>query len=265
MGRTVAAAQALTSILMAKHDMKMPQPLSAPPDETVRETPFYIAATGIGSRPRCSLKYGDTFFVVDNHGDIGAAEGGPDGLFHNDTRFLSRLQLMVNEFEPLLLGSNVRDDNTVLTVDLTNPDIFNGDQITLQKDTLHIVRTTFMWRNTAYQRIGLRNHGMRPLGLRIALRFDSDFADLFEVRGLKRKRRGWVAREVTDGHQVMLSYRGLDGVIRRSALSFDPPPAEIADDKALYHCVLAPGRSPGYSCRSVATPRRAARCPLPAR
>ena len=40
----------------------------------------------------------------------------------------------------------------------------------------------------------------------------------------------------------MLSYRGLDGVIRRTALSFDPPPAEIADDKALYHCVLAPGQ-----------------------
>jgi glycogen debranching enzyme len=40
----------------------------------------------------------------------------------------------------------------------------------------------------------------------------------------------------------MLSYRGLDGVVRRSALSFDPPPAEIAEDKALYHCVLAPGQ-----------------------
>ena len=124
MGRTVAAAQALTSILMAKHDMKMPQPLSAPPDETVRETPFYIAATGIGSRPRCSLKYGDTFLVVDNHGDIGAAEGGPDGLFHNDTRFLSRLNSWSTSSQPLLLGSNVRDDNTVLTADLTNPDIY---------------------------------------------------------------------------------------------------------------------------------------------
>ena len=70
----------------------------------------------------------------------------------------------MNELEPLLLGSNVRDDNTVLTVDLTNPDIFSGDQIVLQKDTLHIVRTTFIWRNTAYQRLGIRNHGMRPVG-----------------------------------------------------------------------------------------------------
>ncbi len=141
-----------------------------------------------------------------------------------------------------MLGSNVRDDNAVLSVDLTNPDIFSGDQIVLQKDTLHVVRTTFIWQNTAYQRLGIRNYGMRPVGLRIALRFESDFADLFEVRGLRRKRRGRSTQKVADGHQVILSYQGLDGVIRRSVLSFDPPPAELAADKALYHWVLAAGQ-----------------------
>src|SRR5581483_2490162 len=101
--------------------------LATRPSETVQEAPFYIAAEGIASRPRCSLKYGDTFLVVDNHGDIGTAENGPDGLFHNDTRFLSLLDLTVNGQPPLLLGCNVRDDNTVLTADLTNPDIYQGE------------------------------------------------------------------------------------------------------------------------------------------
>src|ERR1044071_1541324 len=124
-------------------------PLAALPTDAIQETPFYIAATGIGSRPRRSLKHGDTFIVVDSHGDIGAAEGGPDGLFHSDTRFLSRLELTVNDLEPLLLGSNVRDDNTALSADLTNPDIFQGEQIMVQRDMLHIVRTVFIWRKTA--------------------------------------------------------------------------------------------------------------------
>jgi glycogen debranching enzyme len=221
--------------------MTTSMPFAAVPTETVEETPFYIAAAGIGSRPRCSLKHGDTFFVVDTHGDIGTADGGPDGLFHNDTRFLSRLELRVNELQPLLLGCNVRDDNTVLTVDMTNPDISDGGQIVLQKDTLHIVRTAFIWRKTAYQRLGIRNHGIRPIGIRIALLFDSDFADLFEVRGLKRKRRGLATCDVTDGQHVILRYQGLDGVGRSTALSFEPPPTEIAGDKALYHFVLAPG------------------------
>ena len=46
-----------------------------------------------------------------------------------------------------------------LTVDLTNPDVYRNGRIVLQKDMLHIVRTIFLWRGTAYQRIGLQNHG----------------------------------------------------------------------------------------------------------
>ena len=158
--------------------------------DTVPEAPFYIPATGPATRPRRTLKHDDTFVVLDSHGDIGASAGGPDGLFHCDTRFLSHLELLLNGMQPLLLGSNVRDDNTSLTVDLTNPDVYVDDHLVLPKDTLHVVRTIFLWRDTAYQRLAIRNHGDRPVDLRLTLLFDSDFADLFEVRGLRRKRRG---------------------------------------------------------------------------
>ncbi len=130
--------------------------------EPVSESPFYIPMTGPAARPRRSLKHDDTFIVLDSHGDIGASAGGPDGLFNADTRYLARLELVLDEVQPLLLGSNLRDDNSGLTVDLTNPDIYRGDRIVLQKDMLHIVRTIFLWRGTAYQRIGLQNHGDRP-------------------------------------------------------------------------------------------------------
>jgi glycogen debranching enzyme len=211
------------------------------PIEIAQETPFYVATTGVGSRPQCSLKYDDTFLVMDNHGDIGASEGGPDGLFHNDTRYLSRLELTINDFQPLLLGCNVRDDNSVLTADLTNPDVFRDNQLVLHKDTLHILRTTFLWRGTAFQRIGIRNHSSQPIPLRLALRFDSDFADLFEVRGLKRARRGTATRALVQGREVMLNYHGLDAVTRRSAILFDPQPSKLSDSEAQYECVLAPG------------------------
>ena len=61
--------------------------------EQVAESPFYIPMTGPAARPRRTLKHDDTFIVLDSHGDIGASAGGPDGLFHADTRFLSRLEL----------------------------------------------------------------------------------------------------------------------------------------------------------------------------
>jgi N-terminal domain of (some) glycogen debranching enzymes len=114
--------------------------------ETVRvvsESPFYIPMTGPAARPRRSLKHNDTFIVLDSYGDIGASAGGPDGLFNSDTRYLARLELVLDEVQPLLLGSNLSDDNSALTVDLTNPDVYRSGRIVLQKDMLHIVRTIF--------------------------------------------------------------------------------------------------------------------------
>ncbi len=123
--------------------------------ETVVESPFYIPMTGPASRPRRSLKHDDTFIVLDDHGDLGASAGGPDGLFNADTRYLARLELVLDDMQPLLLGSSLRDDNSALTVDLTNPDVQRQGRIVLQKDMLHIVRSIFLWRGAAYQRIGV--------------------------------------------------------------------------------------------------------------
>jgi hypothetical protein len=84
--------------------------------EVVLESLFYIPMTGPAARPRRSLKHDDTFIVLDSHGDIGASAGGPDGLFNADTRYLARLELVLEGVQPLLLGSNLRDDNSALSI-----------------------------------------------------------------------------------------------------------------------------------------------------
>jgi glycogen debranching enzyme len=223
--------------------------------DTASETPFYIPATGPATRPRRTLKHDDTFIVLDSHGDIGASAGGTDGLFHCDTRFLSRLELSLNGMQPLLLGSNVRDDNTFLTIDLTNPDIYVDGYLVLPKDTLHVVRTIFLWRDTAYQRLAIRNHGERPVDVRLTLQFDSDFADLFEVRGLQRQRRGVAGRRVTAPTTTVLNYEGLDGERRRTTLSFDPAPSELGATTASYRISLAPNEArPIFFCVGCGAP-----------
>src|SRR5467141_4641628 len=190
--------------------------------ETVLESPFYIPMTGPAARPRRSLKHDDTFIVLDSHGDIGASAGGPDGLFNADTRYLARLEMVLDDMQPLLLGSNMRDDNSALTVDLTNSDVYRNGRLVLQKDTLHIVRSIFLWRGTAYQRIGLQNHGDGRASFDLTLLFDSDFADLFEVRGEKRPRRGIGSGKLVGPASAALEYRGLDGLSRTTRLHFDP-------------------------------------------
>jgi glycogen debranching enzyme len=207
------------------------------------ETPFYIPATDSSTRPRRILKHGDTFAVFDGHGDIGATAGGPDGIYFDDTRFLSRLEMTLNGMQPLLLGANVRDDNTLLSIDLTNPDFYFNDKLLLPKDTIHIVRTVFLWQGTAYQRIALRNHGERAVAIHLRLDFGNDFADLFEVRGMRRRRRGKAFEEVTAPDKVLMRYRGLDGRVRYTTLLLDPPPSHLTADTASYRLSLASGES----------------------
>ncbi len=207
---------------------------------TASEAAFAITATR-SVRPPRALKYGDTFVVLDSRGDIAASRGGSAGLFHQDTRYLSRLEVLVNGAPPLLLGSNLRDDNSAFIVDLTNPDLIADQRLVLEKDTVHILRTIFLWRDTAYQRFGVRNYGDRAIDLQLSILFENDFADLFEVRGSHRERHGTAATTIRGDDQVLLIYRGLDARVRRTALTFDPPPDRLTTDAAVYDLHLAPG------------------------
>jgi len=142
--------------------------------------------------PRRSLKHDDTFIVLDSHGDIGASAGGPDGLFNADTPFISPgSNWCWMTSSRCWLGSNMRDRQFRVDGRSHQSPMSTGNgRIVLQKDMLHIVRTIFLWRGTAYQRIGVQNHGETRASFDLTLLFDNDFADLFEVRGERRPRRG---------------------------------------------------------------------------
>jgi glycogen debranching enzyme len=200
------------------------------------------------------MKHGDSFLVLDSHGDIGVSGGGPDGLFHHDTRYLSHFGLLVNGLQPLLLGSNLSNDNCVLTVDLTNPDIVERDSIILSKSLLHVSRTVFVARDTLYQRFIVHNYGAESVPLLLSLTFDSDFADVFEVRGLTRARRGVNDVEIGEGW-VLLTYTGLDRLTRRMDLRFQPAPTALTVTSATYRIDLAPQSSASFYATACCDPQ----------
>ena len=220
---------------------KSAEKLAAGQPPTPTEASFYIPVTGAASRPRLTLKHNDTFAVFDSHGDIGATAGGPDGLFDRDTRFLSHLELLVNGAQPLLLGSAIRDDNLSFYVDLTNADVYENERIVLLKDTIHIGRTIYLIDGSLRERITLSNHGAHEVRLTLSVAFASDFADIFEVRGIRRKHRGKAWSRMLGAGEVVLYYRGLDETLRETALSFEPPPTMQRDGRAAYSLQLAPG------------------------
>jgi glycogen debranching enzyme len=207
----------------------------------IGEAPFYIPATGSPSRPRHTLKHDDTFVVFDTHGDIGVSGGNPDGLFDRDTRILSHFELLIDGAQSLLLGSAVKDDNLHYQVDLTNPDIYADDCIVLMKDTVHIARALYLFDGSLRQRIALSNYGPEAVEFTLSLAFASDFADIFEVRGVRRDRRGRYLPAAIEGGSVTLAYLGLDGAVRQTALSFEPAPTVLRDAVATYALALPAG------------------------
>ncbi|MDF2994498.1 MAG: amylo-alpha,6-glucosidase [Xanthobacteraceae bacterium] len=203
---------------------------------------FLVPATvSLQERRPLTLKHGDTFGVFDRNGDIIAGPGSPDGLYHRDTRYVSHFLLTLEGARPMLLSSTLRDDNATLTCDLANPDLFDGDeQLILPHDLVHVRRSRFLWQGKCYERVSLRSFDEDTRTVRLLFDFAADYADLFEVRGTHRERRGTHNPARVDGASVALSYTGLDTVTRTTTLSFDPKPQSLTARRAVYEIALPP-------------------------
>jgi glycogen debranching enzyme len=170
------------------------------------------------------LKSGDTFGVFDKHGDVNGRDADEQGLYYHGTRFLSLLELLLARRRPLFLSSTVSDDNVLLVADLTNTDVRREQRLELPRGEIHVFRSRVLGDRFCLDRIRVCNHSMRAVEIPLAIRFDADFADVFEVRGTRRARRGERLPDQIGAHECVLGYRGLDGVERRTRIRWTRTP-----------------------------------------
>jgi glycogen debranching enzyme len=200
------------------------------------------AGSSLEERKTKTLKHNDTFGVFDANGDILSGKGSPEGLYHRDMRYLSRLELRLCGKRPMVLSSTVRNDNAGLSCDLTNPDLRDEDgEPLIENDRIHLRRSRFLWEETCFELMAVRNFDQKPHHLRLELRFGADFEDLFEVRGQKRERSGRHLEPQVGGVDVLLAYEGLDDKRRQTCLRFHPQPVRLEADRAVWEVELAPG------------------------
>ena len=210
-------------------------------DDVIRvNDQFYILSTSSMADDRTRvLKQGDTFAVFDRHGDMRPVGHGVQGLYHEGTRFLSRWELRLGNDRPMLLSSTVRDDNALLAVDLTNPDTNLKGDVVIQRGTLHISRMIFLWQGKAFEQMRVLNYGLAPVGLSLSLKFEADFADIFEVRGSTREHRGKRMMDTIVDGAILMTYEGLDDIVRCTRLECAPSPARVVGSEVFFDLPLS--------------------------
>ncbi len=207
-------------------------------DTKIEDRRYRILTTASTAQERTHvLKSGSTFAVFDHHSDITSAGSREQGLYYKGTRHLSRFELWLGDERPVLLDSIVRKDNTLLTADFANPDVAGGE---VPHGALHFFRSKLLWEGTCYEHLRIRNYGMEPVDLTFSFVVDADYADLFEVRGTPRARRGERLENIVEADRIVLGYRGLDGVVRKTQVAFSPTPDSCTVSEVHYDVHLDP-------------------------
>lgn len=204
----------------------------------VEDKYYILASSSLADQRTMVLKQGDSFAIFDWFGDIHQVGTGLKGIYYNGTRFLSRLELSMNGNRPLLLSAAPREDNQVILVDLTNPELRIGEQQVIKQDTLHIQRLKFLWQSKYHEKIVIRNFGLERVAFTLEVHFQADYADIFQLRGIPREKKGRKTDPQLDKDRLTLGYLGVDDVMRQTVINLTPQPASMNATTARYQVTL---------------------------
>ncbi len=182
--------------------------------------------------PRQSLiiKEGEYFLYTYENGDMTHGNRAGLGLYYRDTRYLTSLETRVEDMQPLFLSSSV-ERGYMANIHLSNPDIISDGETIIPQDSVSIRRSRLIHYGLL-ERLYVRNYHIAPVHLSFSLAFTSDFADIFEVRGMRRKKRGRIHRPRMENGAFVLSYTGTDRMKRSTRIVFSRPPDEWRLGKA---------------------------------
>jgi glycogen debranching enzyme len=159
-----------------------------------------LAHTGAMSADTVSVLEGNTFVVSGRNGDVDGSPAEPHGLFHRDTRFISRLLLTVGgqTLQPLSTDDLQYFDAQFFLVPGTGSAYTDA--------TLSVQRRRLVGDGGFDEELTVMNHAQDPVQVEIRIEVDADFADLFEVKDAKLAKKGEVYRRI-ETDKLVLGYR----------------------------------------------------------
>jgi glycogen debranching enzyme len=181
------------------------------------------------------LKHDDCCGIFNEIADIDAEARTEAGLYRAGVRHLSRLTLTIAGLRPLLLAANPREDNVLLTVNLTNPDVRGeGGRIVLPRGTLYITRSRYIWNGVCHEMLRVRNFALSTVAVELVIRFAADFENIVDVRAQRRVDAGRARFERVERDSVTQGYLGADEVVRETVVDCHNAPDSISADSLRY-------------------------------
>jgi glycogen debranching enzyme len=205
------------------------------------------------------LRHDDCFGHFNEIGDIDAEMRSEAGLYRGGVRHLSRLTLTIAGQRPLLLAATPRDDNVLLTVNLTNTDVRGeGGRVVLPRATLHITRTRYIWAGVCYEMLRVRNFALSTVSAELVIRFGSDFENIVDVRAQRRVDAARSRYERVERDSVTQGCLGADDVVRETVVDCHTLPEAISADSLRYRLQIGSRGektiSLAFGCRSANLP-----------
>jgi glycogen debranching enzyme len=178
-----------------------------------------------------SVLEGNTFVVGRRNGDLDAGPGEPHGLFHRDTRHLSRWLLTL---DGKALDALSTDDTNSFSARFF---LVPGSASEYTDATLSVIRRRVVG-DGFYEELTVLNHDKKPIQPEIVIAVAADFADLFEVKDAKIDKPGNTFGQVADGVLVLGYQRA--GYIRETWIRPHDDDAELAADRIVFRPKIEP-------------------------
>jgi glycogen debranching enzyme len=191
--------------------------VSASPEYTIDTRPLCQGMPFVltdAAHPRLVLKSGSHFLVMDQSASIPDCNTLGYGYYRYDTRQISAWDMTLNGSPLSLLSSQVNEGYAGTFLYTNTQTEIPQQKITLQRE---VVLGDYLW-----DRIVLENFHNTSLDVELKLTFGSDFADMFEVRGLNVEQRGkrMLPVPAENGRGLFLAYRGQDDVLIETIIEF---------------------------------------------
>jgi glycogen debranching enzyme len=210
------------------HFADFTQQLGGRPDAQI---PTRNDNTGMMNRATVSVLEGNTFVVSRPNGDVDAGPGEPHGLFHRDTRHLSRWLLTVDgkTMEPLSTDDTRSFSARFFLVPGTGSEYTDA--------TMSVIRRRVVG-DGFFEELTVLNHGSDPIRPEISIAVGADFADLFQVKDVIVDRPGKPFGHVEDDKLVLGYERG--GYIRETWVRPHDGEAELTEQTIVFKPAIEP-------------------------